>query len=193
MVSYVLFFLNNMLVNNLVLVQFLGLCPFMGTSKTVNAAIGLGCATIGVITCISIISWIINYVVLVPLDLLCLRIMTYMLVISVSVQIVETIIKKVSPVLYRSLGIYLPLITSNCSVLAIPLSNIRLNFNFLQSFLYGLSASIGFLLVLTMFSKIRERLFLSDVPYPFKGNPIALITASLMSVSFMGFNGLLNV
>ncbi|XBC38432.1 MAG: electron transport complex subunit RsxA [Buchnera aphidicola (Floraphis choui)] len=193
MVIYFSFFLGNLLVNNLVLVQFLGLCPFMGTSKKFGSAVGLGCATVFVITCVSILSWLVNYYILVPLNLVCLRIMTYMLIISVSVQIVEIIIKKVSPILYRLLGIYLPLITSNCSVLAIPLSSIRFNFNFLESFLYGFSSSIGFFLVLVIFSSIRERLFLSDVPAPFRGSPIALITASLMSVSFMGFNGLVKV
>ncbi|ANF16920.1 electron transporter RsxA [Buchnera aphidicola (Schlechtendalia chinensis)] len=188
--NYFSFFLSNILVNNLVLTQFLGLCPFMGTSKKFVSAMGLGCATVFVITCTSIIIYLINSHVLVLLNLECLRIMTYMLIISVSVQIVEIIMRKVSPVLYRLLGIYLSLITSNCSVLAIPLLSLHLNFSFFESFLYGLSSSIGFLLILVIFSSIRERLSLSDVPILFRGNPIALITASLMSVAFMGFSGL---
>ncbi|XBC41509.1 MAG: electron transport complex subunit RsxA [Buchnera aphidicola (Nurudea yanoniella)] len=193
MVNYFLFFLSNLLVNNLVLIQFLGLCPFIGTSKKCNSAYGLGYATIFVITFSSVLSWIINFYILIPLDLTCLRIMTYMFIISFSVQISEIVIKKSSPILYKLLGIYLPLITSNCSVLAVPLLSIKMNFNFLESFLYGLSSSIGFFLVLTIFSNIRERLSSADVPLPFQGNPIALITASLLSISFMGFSGFVKI
>ncbi|QCI23144.1 electron transport complex subunit RsxA [Buchnera aphidicola] len=191
--NYFSLFLSNILVNNLVLINFLGLCPFMGTSKKFSTAIGLGSATVFVITIISILSWLVNYYILIPLNLICLRIMTYMLIISVSVQIIEIVIRTFSPILYRLLGIYLPLITSNCSVLAIPLLCLNLNFNFLESVVYGFSSSIGFFLVLVVFSSIRERLLLSDIPFPFKGNPIALITASFMSVAFMGFNGLVRV
>ncbi|XBC39333.1 MAG: electron transport complex subunit RsxA [Buchnera aphidicola (Nurudea shiraii)] len=189
--DYFSFFLGNLLVNNLVLVQFLGLCPFMGTSKKFESAIGLGYATIFVVTCASVLSWIINFYILIPLGLVCLRIMTYMFIISSSVQITEIVIKKVSPILYRILGVYLPLITSNCSVLAIPLLHAKMNFNFLESILYGFSSSVGFFVVLIIFSSIRERLLSSDIPLPFKGNPISLITASLLSVAFMGFNGLI--
>ncbi|XBC44469.1 MAG: electron transport complex subunit RsxA [Buchnera aphidicola (Schlechtendalia peitan)] len=191
--SYFSFFLNNILISNLVLVQFLGLCPFMGTSKKFSSAIGLGCATILVITCASIFSYLINCYVLILLHLECLRIMTYMLLIAVNVQIIEIVLKKFSPVLYRVLGIYLSLITSNCSVLALPLLSLHFNFNFFKSILYGFSSSIGFFLVLVIFSSIRERLFISNIPIPFRGSPIALITASLMSVAFMGFSGLVNI
>lgn len=190
---FFLLFMSNILINNFVLVRFLGLCPFIGISKTINSAIGMGLATTSVIVFVSAVSWLINYYILVPFCLEHLCIMTYMLVISISVQIVEIIIKSISPILYRLLGIYLPLITTNCSVLAIPLMNAKLHFNFIESVLYGLSSSLGFFLVLVIFSSIRERISESDIPTPFRGFPIVLITASLMAIAFMGFNGLIKL
>lgn len=190
---YFLLFMSNILINNFVLVRFLGLCPFMGISKTINSAVGMGVSTTCVIVFVSLISWIINCYILIPFQLEHLRIMIYMLVISISVQIIEILIKKFSPVLYKLLGIYLPLITTNCSVLAIPLLNTRLNFGFIESFVYGLSSALGFFLVLVIFSSIRERISESDIPIYFRGYPIVLITASLLSVSFMGFNGLIKL
>ncbi|WP_148140864.1 electron transport complex subunit RsxA [Buchnera aphidicola] len=191
MMHFFLLFVSNILINNFILVRFLGLCPFMGISRTIDSAIGMGLATTCVIVFVSIISWLINFYILIPFHLIHLCTMTYMLIIAVSVQIFEIIVKKVSSTLYRLLGIYLPLITTNCSVLAIPLMNTKLNSNFIESVLYGFSSSLGFFLVLVIFSSIRERISESDVPMYFRGYPIALITASLLAIAFMGFDGLI--
>ena len=161
MTDYLLLFVGTVLVNNFVLVKFLGLCPFMGVSKKLETAMGMGLAT------------------------------TF--VIAVVVQFTEMVVRKTSPVLYRLLGIFLPLITTNCAVLGVALLNINLGHNFLQSALYGFSAAVGFSLVMVLFAAIRERLAVADVPAPFRGNAIALITAGLMSLAFMGFSGLVKL
>ncbi|EOI5720547.1 electron transport complex subunit RsxA [Cronobacter dublinensis] len=190
MTDYLLLFVGTVLVNNFVLVKFLGLCPFMGVSKKRESAIGMGMATTFVMTLATIFSWIIDHLILVPLELVYLRTMAFILVIAVVVQFTEMVVRKTSPALYRLLGIYLPLITTNCAVLGVALLSINLNHTFMQSALYGFSAAVGFSLVMVLFAAIRERLVVADVPLPFRGNAIALITAGLMSLAFMGFSGL---
>jgi len=190
MTSYLLLFVGTVLVNNFVLVKFLGLCPFMGVSKKLESAIGMGLATTFVITLSNICSWIVNTFVLMPLGLVYLRTMAFILVIAVVVQFTEMVVRKTSPALYRLLGIFLPLITTNCAVLGVALLNINQAHNFMQSALYGFAASLGFSLVMVLFAAIRERLVVADVPAPFKGSSIALVTAGLMSLAFMGFTGL---
>ncbi|TCV99768.1 electron transport complex subunit RsxA [Biostraticola tofi] len=188
--GYLLLFISTVLVNNFVLVKFLGLCPFMGVSKKLETAIGMGMATTFVITLASVCSWIIESFILEPLDILYLRTLSFIFIIAVVVQFTELVVRKTSPSLYRLLGIFLPLITTNCAVLGVALLNVNLGHNFLQSTLYGFSASIGFTLVMVLFAAIRERLAVADVPAPFKGSAIALVTAGLMSLAFMGFTGL---
>ncbi|KQN49994.1 MULTISPECIES: electron transport complex subunit RsxA [Rahnella] len=190
MTSYLLLFVGTMLVNNFVLVKFLGLCPFMGVSKKLESAIGMGLATTFVITLSNICSWMVNTFILMPLELVYLRTMAFILVIAVVVQFTEMVVRKTSPSLYRLLGIFLPLITTNCAVLGVALLNINQQLNFMQSALYGFAASLGFSLVMVLFAAIRERLVVADVPAPFKGSSIALVTAGLMSLAFMGFTGL---
>ncbi|MBV1951235.1 MAG: electron transport complex subunit RsxA [Cycloclasticus sp.] len=190
MSEYLLILVSTILVNNFVLVKFLGLCPFMGVSNKLETAMGMGLATTFVLTLSSICSYLANQYLLLPLDLEYLRTITFIVVIAVVVQVTEAIVHKTSPLLYQVLGIYLPLITTNCAVLGVALLNIQEAHGFVQSALYGFGAAIGFTLVLILFSSIRERIAVSDVPLPFKGNAIALITAGLMSVAFMGFSGL---
>jgi electron transport complex protein RnfA len=190
MSDYLLLFVGTVLVNNFVLVKFLGLCPFMGVSKKLESAIGMGLATTFVMTIGSIFSWIINELILIPLDVGYLRTLSFILVIAVVVQFTEMVVRQTSPALYRLLGIFLPLITTNCAVLGVALLNVNLNHNFLQSALYGFSAAVGFSFVMVLFAAIRERLVVADIPAPFKGNAIALITAGLMSLAFLGFSGL---
>ncbi len=192
MTDYLLLFVGTVLVNNFVLVKFLGLCPFMGFPKTGNRdGHGAGnnvCDDAGVY-----LRWLIDTWILIPLNLIYLRTPAFILVIAVVVQFTEMVVRKTSPVLYRLLGIFLPLITTNCAVLGVALLNINLGHNFLQSALYGFSAAVGFSLVMVLFAAIRERLAVADVPAPFRGNAIALITAGLMSLAFMGFSGLVKL
>lgn len=187
MTDYLLLFVGTVLVNNFVLVKFLGLCPFMGVSKKLETAMGMGLATTFVMTLASICAWLIDTWILIPLDLIYLRTLAFILVIAVVVQFTEMVVRKTSPALYRLLGIFLPLITTNCAVLGVALLNINLGHHFLQSALYGFS------LVMVLFAAIRERLAVADVPAPFRGNAIALITAGLMSLAFMGFSGLVKL
>ncbi|WP_213989615.1 electron transport complex subunit RsxA [Sodalis sp. dw_96] len=188
--GYLLLFIGTVLVNNFVLVKFLGLCPFMGVSKKLETAMGMGMATTFVMTLASICAWLINDFILQPLDLAYLRTLSFIFIIAVVVQFTELVVRKTSPSLYRLLGIFLPLITTNCAVLGVALLNVNLAHNFLQSAVYGFSAAAGFSLVMVLFSAIRERLAVADVPAPFKGSSIALVTAGLMSLAFMGFSGL---
>ena len=190
MSEYLLILVSTILVNNFVLVKFLGLCPFMGVSNKLETAIGMGLETTFVLTLASVCSYMANEYLLAPLGLEYLRTITFIVVIAVVVQMTEAIVHKTSPLLYQVLGIYLPLITTNCAVLGVALLNIQEQHSFLQSALYGFGAAVGFSLVLVLFSSMRERITVSDVPEPFKGNAIALITAGLMSVAFMGFSGL---
>lgn len=190
MADYVLLFVGTVLVNNFVLVKFLGLCPFMGVSKKLETAIGMGFATTFVMTLASVCSWLMDTFILIPLDILYLRTLSFILVIAVVVQFTEMVVRKTSPALYRLLGIFLPLITTNCAVLGVALLNINLSHNFLQSAVYGFGAAAGFSLVMVLFAAIRERLATADVPAPFRGASIGLVTAGLMSLAFMGFSGL---
>ncbi|MGO2563209.1 MAG: electron transport complex subunit RsxA [Pseudoalteromonas nigrifaciens] len=190
MTEYVLLLIGTVLVNNFVLVQFLGLCPFMGVSSKLDTAIGMSLATTFVLTLASVTSYLVNQYILIPLDITYLRPMSFILVIAVVVQFTEMVVRKTSPTLYRLLGIFLPLITTNCAVLGVALLNIKEDHSFLQSAVYGFGAAVGFSLVLVLFAALRERLAAADVPTPFKGASIALITAGLMSMAFMGFTGL---
>ncbi len=193
MTDYLLLFVGTVLVNNFVLVKFLGLCPFMGVSKKLETAIGMGFATTFVMTLASVSSWLMDNFILVPLDLLYLRTLSFILVIAVVVQFTEMVVRKTSPTLYRLLGIFLPLITTNCAVLGVALLNINQAHTFMQSAVYGFGAAIGFSLVMVLFAAIRERLAVANVPAPFKGASIGLITAGLMSLAFMGFSGLVKL
>ena len=193
MTDYLLLFVGTVLVNNFVLVKFLGLCPFMGVSKKLETAIGMGFATTFVMTIASISSWLMDTFILVPLDLLYLRTLSFILVIAVVVQFTEMVVRKTSPTLYRLLGIFSPLITTNCAVLGVALLNINQSHTFMQSAVYGFGAAVGFSLVMVLFAAIRERLAVANIPAPFKGSSIGLITAGLMSLAFMGFSGLVKL
>jgi electron transport complex protein RnfA len=190
MTEYLLIFISTVLVNNFVLAKFLGLCPFMSVSTKLETAIGMSLATTFVLTLSSILSYLVNEFILAPLDLEFLRTIAFILVIAVTVQFTEIVVHKTSPVLYQILGIFLPLITTNCAVLGVALLNVQESHNFLQSTIFGFGAAVGFSLVLILFSAIRERLAYADVPEPFQGVPIGLITAGIMSIAFMGFAGL---
>jgi len=190
MSDYLLLFIGTVLVNNFVLVKFLGLCPFMGVSNKVETAIGMAVATTFVLTLASVASYLVDHYLLIPFDLIYLRTLSFILVIAVVVQFTEMVIHKTSPLLYQLLGIFLPLITTNCAVLGVALLNVNQKHNFLSSLVYGFGAALGFSLVLVLFASMRERIIVADVPTPFKGPAIALITAGLMSLAFMGFCGL---
>ncbi len=188
--EYALLLLGTVLVNNFVLVQFLGLCPFMGVSNKLETAIGMSAATTFVLTLASACSYLTYTWLLVPLDLTYLRTISFILVIAVVVQFTEMVVRKSSPLLHRVLGVYLPLITTNCAVLGVALLNINKAHTFSQSLLYGFGAAVGFSLVLVLFSAMRERLAVADVPLPFQGAAIGMIAAGLASLAFMGFAGL---
>jgi len=191
MSDYFLLFIGTVLVNNFVLVKFLGLCPFMGVSNKIETAVGMSFATTFVLTLTAAASYIVNKYILLPLDLVYLQTLGFILVIAVVVQFTEMVMHKTSPTLYRLLGIFLPLITTNCAILGLALLNINENHDFVESIIYGFGAGVGFSLVLVVFSSMRERLAASDIPSPFKGGSIAMITAGLMSLAFMGFTGLI--
>lgn len=193
MTEYLLLFVATVLVNNFVLVKFLGLCPFMGVSGKVETAIGMSMATTFVLTLASIASYLIEQYILQPLDITFLRTLAFILVIAVVVQFTEMVVQKTSPALYRLLGIFLPLITTNCAVLGVALLNLNERHNLMQSAVYGFAAAIGFSLVLILFSAMRERLAAADIPVTFKGSAIAMVTAGLMSLAFLGFTGLIKL
>ncbi|PIE44207.1 MAG: electron transport complex subunit RsxA [Gammaproteobacteria bacterium] len=193
MTEYLLILVSTILVNNFVLVQFLGLCPFMGVSGKLETAMGMSLATTFVLTLSSVCSYLSFAYLLQPLGLEYLRTITFILVIAVVVQFTEMVVKKVSPLLYRVLGIFLPLITTNCAVLGVALLNIKKQNGFIESILYGFGAAVGFSLVLILFSAMRERIAFADVPAPFKGSAIGMITAGLMSLAFLGFAGLVDI
>ena len=189
--EYALLLVGTVLVNNFVLVQFLGLCPFMGVSNKLETAIGMSAATTFVLTLASACSYLTYTWLLVPLDLTYLRTISFILVIAVVVQFTEMVVRKTSPLLHRVLGVFLPLITTNCAVLGVALLNINQAHNFVDSLFYGLGAALGFSMVLVLFAAMRERLTVADVPEPFQGAAIGMITAGLASLAFMGFAGLI--
>lgn len=182
---------TSLIVNNVILTQFLGMCPFMGVSKKRTSALGMGVAVVFVIVAASIITFGLYYLVLVPLKLEFMDLITFILVIASLVQLTEMFIKKTSPALYKSLGVYLPLITTNCVVLNVCLVNIQNGYDFAHMIMYSVGTPMGFALVLYIFSTIRERLELSDIPEFFKGNPIALVVAAIMSMTFTAFAGVI--
>ena len=190
MSDYLIILLGAVLVHNFVLVQFLGLCPFMGVSRKVETSAGMAFATTFVLTLSSVVAYIADTYLLSPLGLSYLRTITFILVIAGVVQFVKMVVHKTSPLLHEVLGIYLPLITTNCAVLGVALLNVREMHGFMESALYGFGAGIGFSLVLVLFAGIRERLAAAEVPDAFQGAPIGLITAGIMSLAFMGFTGL---
>jgi electron transport complex protein RnfA len=185
-----LLFVSSVLVNNFVLSRFLGICPFLGVSKKTETALGMGMAVIFVMTVASVATWLLQYFVLAPLDIEYLQTIAFILVIAALVQLVEMVVQVTSPALYQALGIFLPLITTNCAVLGIAVLNVQKGYGFLETLVFSVGASLGFTLALVLFSGIRERIALSDVPKPFQGTAIALVTAGLLSLAFMGFAGL---
>tara|TARA_R110000787_G_scaffold38692_5_gene97287 strand:+ start:1893 stop:2468 length:576 start_codon:yes stop_codon:yes gene_type:complete len=190
MQEFAVILVSSVLVNNFVLAQFLGLCPFMGVSNKLETAIGMASATTFVLTLAAISSYLVNTWILVPLGLTYLKTIAFILVIAVVVQFTKMFIEKTSPLLYRVLGVFLPLITTNCAVLGVALQNTAKNRTFMESSLYGFGAALGFSLVLILFSAMRERLAVADIPVPFQGAAIGMITAGLMALAFMGFAGL---
>jgi electron transport complex protein RnfA len=190
MAEYALILVSTVLVNNFVLVKFLGLCPFMGVSRKLETATGMGLATTFVLTLSAVCSYLVNEYLLAPLGLEYLRTIAFILVIAVVVQFTEMVVHKTSPLLYQVLGIFLPLITTNCAVLGVALLNTQAQHGFLESAVYGFGAAAGFSLVLVLFAAMRERITVADVPAVFRGPAIALVTAGLMSMAFMGFSGL---
>jgi electron transport complex protein RnfA len=189
MEHYFLILIGTVLVNNIVLVKILGLCPFMGVSKKLEAAVGMGAAVAFVLTLASGMAYLVNTYLL-GTELAYLRTLSFIVVIAAIVQFTEMFVRKSSPVLYQVLGIYLPLITTNCAVLGIPLLNVQENHNFIESLLFGFGGAVGFALVLALFAAMRERLEGADIPAPFRGSAIAMVTAGLLSLAFMGFAGL---
>ncbi|OFZ67325.1 MAG: electron transport complex subunit RsxA [Betaproteobacteria bacterium RBG_16_56_24] len=190
MTEYLLILIGAVFVNNIVMVKILGLCPFMGVSRKLETALGMGAATTFVLTLASGSSYLINQYLLGP-ELAYLTTLSFIVVIAGIVQFTEMVIRKTSPVLYQVLGIYLPLITTNCAVLGIPLLNVQAKHNFMESIFFGMGGALGFTLVMVLFAAMRERLEGADVPGIFKGSAIAMVTAGLMSLSFMGFSGLI--
>lgn len=184
-------FVSAILVNNFVLAKFLGICPFLGVSKQVETAMGMGMAVTFVMAMASAITYVVQYAILAPRGLDYLQTIAFILVIATLVQFVEMVIQKTSPTLYQALGVYLPLITTNCAVLGVALLNIQYEYNFIETVIHGIGAALGFTLAIVLFAGIRERLEISSVPKSLQGFPIALITASLMSIAFLGFQGLL--
>ncbi|MBF0176988.1 MAG: electron transport complex subunit RsxA [Magnetococcales bacterium] len=190
MTDFVLILVSTVFVNNFVLTKFLGICPFLGVSKKVETAIGMTYAVVFVMTLASGISWVAERAILAPLGLEYLRTICFILIIAALVQFTEMVIRKTSPVLYAALGIFLPLITTNCCVLGVAILNIQKGSSFLESSVYGCGAGMGFGLVLILFAGMRERIDLSDVPVLLKGSPISLVSAGLLSLAFMGFSGI---
>lgn len=183
-------FIAAVLVNNFVLSRFLGICPFLGVSKQVETAVGMGMAVTFVMTLAGILTWVVQYTILTPLGLGYLQTIAFILVIASLVQFVEIFLQKMSPKLYQALGVFLPLITTNCAVLGLALLNIQYEYNLIETVVNSVGGALGFTLAIVLFAGIREKLEISNIPAPFKGFPIALITAGLMSMAFFGFAGL---
>ena len=182
--------LGAILANNFIFSQFLGICPFLGVSKKVDTAVGMGIAVTFVMGLASAITWLVNTFILIPFDLGYMQTVAFILVIAALVQFIEMFLQKSMPSLYTALGVYLPLITTNCAVLGVALLNIQNNYNFISSVVYGITGGLGFLLAIVLFASIRERLVFADYPKSFEGFPIALVTAGLLALAFMGFSGM---
>ena len=182
--------LGAILANNFIFSQFLGCCPFLGVSKKVDTAVGMGVAVTFVMGLASAVCFVVNRFILIPLDLAYMQTVAFILVIASLVQFIEMFLQKAMPSLYTALGVYLPLITTNCAVLGVVLLNVQNNYNFIESVVYGITGGLGFLLAIVLFASIRERLVFADYPKCWDGFPIALITAGLMALAFMGFSGL---
>ena len=182
--------LGAILANNFIFSQFLGICPFLGVSKKVDTAVGMGLAVTFVMGLASAITWAVNKFILIPFDLGYMQTVAFILVIASLVQFIEMFLQKSMPSLYTALGVYLPLITTNCAVLGVALLNIQNNYGFISSVVYGITGGIGFLVAIVLFASIRERLVFAEYPECFEGFPIALVTAGLMALAFMGFSGL---
>ena len=189
-IKIMLILVSSILVNNFVLSRFLGICPFLGVSKRVETAFGMGMAVTFVMAMASVITYLVQYLLLVPLHLEFLQTIAFILVIAALVQLMEMVIQKMSPTLYEALGVYLPLITTNCAVLGVAIINITEGYNLIETLFSGIGAAIGFTLAIVLFAGIRERVELSDIPPAFRDSSIALITASLMAMAFLGFSGL---
>ncbi len=183
-------FISSFLVNNIIFMQFLGVCPFLGVSKKIETAAGMGIAVIFVITLSAVITYLVQVAVLVPLGLEYLQTIAFILIIAALVQFVEMFLKKSSPGLYQALGVYLPLITTNCAVLGVVILNITKEYNFVEAIVNSVATSAGFLLAIVLFAGVREKIDSADVPETLKGSPIALVAAGLMSIAFLGFSGL---
>ena len=182
--------LGAILPNNFIFSQFLGCCPFLGVSKKVDTAVGMGVAVTFVMGLASAVCFVVNKFILIPLDLAYMQTVAFILVIASLVQFIEMFLQKAMPSLYTALGVYLPLITTNCAVLGVVLLNVQNNYNFIESVIYGITGGLGFLLAIVLFASIRERLVFADYPKNWEGFPIALVTAGLMALAFMGFSGL---
>lgn len=193
MSEYLLLIISAVLVNNFVLTRFLGICPLLGVSKDIHTATGMGLAVIFVITCASAVTWLFQAFVLDPLGLNYLQTIAFILVIATFVQFVELIMKKVTPALHQAMGIFLPLITTNCCVMAVALINVQSGYSLLKSITFGFGASVGFALALLLFTGLREKIERSNPPQAFRGTAIALVTAGLLSLAFMGFAGLVKM
>ena len=193
MPKLVIIIISAVLVNNFVLMRFLGICPFLGVSKRVSTAAGMSGAVLFVMTMASVVTWLVYHYVLVPFGLTYLQTVSFILVIASLVQLVELVLQKLSPALYKALGIFLPLITTNCAVLGVSVLNIQKDFNLIETTLFGAGAAIGFGVAMILFSGLRERIDLCDTPIPFRGTAIGLVTAGLLSLAFMGFTGLVKL
>ncbi len=188
--EYFVIIIGAIFVNNIVLAQFLGICPFLGVSNKVGTSMGMGMAVTFVMTITAVVAYLLQYYVLVPLGIEYMQTIVFILVIAALVQMVEIILKKVSPALYQALGVFLPLITTNCAVLGVAILLVQKEYDMLQSVVYSVSTAIGFTVALVLFAGIRERLELEDVPSGMKGVPIAFVTAGILAMAFMGFSGL---
>ena len=186
--TYVTIIITYILISNLVLTQFLGMCPFIGVSKNVESAVGMGFAVTFVATMASLVTWLVQHYILVPLNIAFLQTVAFILVIAALVQIVEMVLQKFAPPLYKALGLFLPLMTTNCAILGVAVIAVRANYNALESFTAGFACGVGFLLAIFVMSTIRERIATEDIPKPFRGIPIAFIIAGLMAMSFMAFD-----
>ena len=191
--EYLLLIVSAVLVNNFVLTRFLGICPFLGVSKNVPTALGMGAAVVFVMTCASAVTWVFQAFVLAPLHMAYMQTIAFILIIATFVQFVELVLKKTSPALHKALGIYLPLITTNCAVLGVAVLNIQKGYSFLRSITFGFGAAVGFALALLIFTGLRERIDRANPPKAFRGTAMALVTAGLLGLAFMGFAGLVKM